>query len=609
MTGPDDTPAPGPVPDDARLSALSKALVRISASLDLETVLQEVADGACELTGARYGCIVTVDESGTPGDFVTSGLTEDDHRRVAAWPGGLRLFEQLRDLPGPFRIADFAAFVRSLGVTWDVVLASACMSTPLRHLGAHVGNFFLGDKQGGAEFTDEDEEVLLLFAAQAAAAIVNARTYRAEQRARADLETLVETSPVGVVVFDARTGRPASFNREARRMFEVLRVPDHPREHVLEVATCRFADGREIELDRFPLVETMKRAETLRAEEMVVSTPGGGSIRVLLNATPIHAEDGTVRSLVATAQDLAPLEALDRMRADFLGMVSHELRTPLAAIKGSTTTVLGPAQSFGPAETRQFFRIIDEQADRMSALIGDLLDAGRIDAGTLSVAPEPSEPGRAGRAGADRVPLRRRPAHGAHRPAGGPSPRDDRPGAHRAGAEQPARQRGAALPGDRADPCLGGARRHARRGHGRGRGPGHRAGAPAAPVPEVLRAGDGERASGPGWGSPSARGWSRRMAGASGPRAPGRARAPASPSRSRWPGGRPAAPASRTSGAHRRRGTGRSRVSWWWTTTRRCCATCATRCSGRAMPRWLPPTSGSCPDCSKPRSPPWSCST
>ena len=390
MSSPDDTPAEKPATDAARLSALSRALLRTSASLDLETVLQEVADGACELTGARCGCIVTVDESGTPGDFFTSGLTEDEHRRVAAWPDGLRLFEQLRTLPGPFRIPDFAAFVRSLGVTWDVVLSSACMSTPLRHLGVDVGNFFLGDKEGQAEFTDEDEEVLLLFAAQAAAAIVNARTFRAEQRARADVETLVETSPIGVVVFDARTGRPASFNREARRMFEVLRVPGHPREHVLEVATCRFADGREIELDRFPLVETLKHAQAVRAEEMVVATPGGRSIRVLLNATPIRAEDGTIRSLVATAQDLAPLEALDRMRADFLGMVSHELRTPLAAIKGSTTTVLDPVQSFGPTETRQFFRIIDEQADRMSALIGDLLDAGRIDAGTLSVAPEPS---------------------------------------------------------------------------------------------------------------------------------------------------------------------------------------------------------------------------
>ena len=74
-------------------------------------------------------------------------------------------------------------------------------------------------------------------------------------------------------------------------------------------------------------------------------------------------------------------------------MVSHELRTPLAAIKGSTAAVLGAARGFDPAEMQQFFRIIDEQADRMSGLIGDLLDAGRLDTGSLSVSPEPSEVG------------------------------------------------------------------------------------------------------------------------------------------------------------------------------------------------------------------------
>ena len=59
----------------------------------------------------------------------------------------------------------------------------------------------------------------------------------------------------------------------------------------------------------------------------------------------------------------------------------------------STTTVLGAARLVAPAETRQFFRIIDEQADRMNGLLADLLDAGRIDEGTLSVSPEPSEVG------------------------------------------------------------------------------------------------------------------------------------------------------------------------------------------------------------------------
>ena len=393
MTTPPDTPSASPTPDESRPSSLSKALLRINASLDLETVLREVVGGARELTGARYGCIVTVDETGTSEDFVTSGLTEDEHLRLEEWPEGQLLFEQLRDLPGPFRIADFGAFASSFGVTWDIVPSRACMCTPIRQLGTHVGNFFLGDKEGGAEFTGEDEEALLLFAAQAAAAIVNARAYRAEQRARADLEALVETSPVGVVVLDPQTGRPVVFNREARRFIEVLGTPGRAMEEMTKGVTCRRSDGREISLDPLSLAQGLKSAEMVRAEEVVLSTADGRSISALVNATPIRAEDGTVESVMVTVQDLTPLEALDRMRAEFLGMVSHELRTPLAAIKGSTATVLNTPQSFGPAETQQFFRIIDEQADRMSGLIGDLLDAGRIDTGTLSVAPEPTEVG------------------------------------------------------------------------------------------------------------------------------------------------------------------------------------------------------------------------
>ena len=134
-------------------------------------------------------------------------------------------------------------------------------------------------------------------------------------------------------------------------------------------------------------------AEAVRAEEIVLTTPDGRSITTLVNATPIHAEDGAVASVVVTMQDLAPLQELERMRAEFLGMVSHELRVPLTSIKGSTAAALGTARLVAPAETREFFRIIDDQADRMIGLIADLLDAGRIETGTLSVSPEPSEVG------------------------------------------------------------------------------------------------------------------------------------------------------------------------------------------------------------------------
>ena len=374
-----------------RISALSAASLRISASLDLETVLNEVVESARSLTSARFGAIATIDEAGAPQDFVTSGFTEAEHRAMVEWSEGPRLFEYFRDLEGPLRIADVPAYVQALGFPTDRLPSKTFQGTPMRHRGVHVGNFYLVEKEGGEAFTDEDEEILVLFASQAATAIANARTYRAEQRARADLEALIETSPVGVVVFDVGTGRPVSLNREARRIVNSLCNPGQSAEDLLGILTCRFADGRDIALDEFPLARALSSAETVRAEEIVLTTPDGRSITTLVNATPIHAEDGAVASVVVTMQDLAPLQELERHRAEFLGMVSHELRVPLTSIKGSTGALLGASRQFAPAETREFIRIVDGQADRMIGLIADLLDAGRIDTGTLSVSPEPSE--------------------------------------------------------------------------------------------------------------------------------------------------------------------------------------------------------------------------
>ena len=376
----------GDATPNERISSLSSAVLRIRASLDLGAVLREVVDSARALTGARYGVITTVDRAGRPKDFVTSGLTPDEHREMAAWvPDGLRLFEHLSDREEPLRLDDFPGFVRSLGISADRALCKTFQGTPMRHRGEHVGSFFLGDKEGGGGFTDEDEEVLVLFASPAADAIANARAHRDERRARAELEALVETSPVGVVVLDAGTGHPLSVNREAKRILDTLLGTNGSFEDLREVLTARLADGREVTLDE------LKSAETLRAEEVELSVPDGRSVRLLINVTPNRLGDGEIESVVVTLQDLAPLQELERLRVEFLGMVSHELRAPLTSIKGSTTTLLNAPRALDRAEMREFIRIIDSQADHMQGLIGDLLDVGRIDAGTFSVDPEPME--------------------------------------------------------------------------------------------------------------------------------------------------------------------------------------------------------------------------
>ena len=119
---------------------------------------------------------LTIDEQGEPQDFVTSGLTDEAHRALVEWSDGLRLFEHFRDLEGTLRIADVPAYVRDLGFSPDRLPSKTFQGTPMRHRNEHVGNFYLVEKEGGEEFTSDDDEVLVLFAAQAASAIANART-------------------------------------------------------------------------------------------------------------------------------------------------------------------------------------------------------------------------------------------------------------------------------------------------------------------------------------------------------------------------------------------------------------------------------------------------
>ena len=200
------------------MSRLSAASLRITESLDLESVLREVVDSARVLTGAANAVITTVEPVEQVRDFISSGFSAEERRQLRNLPQGKRLRQYLLESPQPLRVDDLASHLEALGIATAPILRRSFLAAPIRHRGVPIGHFYLSNKEGGQGFTDEDEETLLLFASQAAAAIANAQAYRDERRARADLEALVDTSPVGVAVFDAKTGELVRFNREGRRM-------------------------------------------------------------------------------------------------------------------------------------------------------------------------------------------------------------------------------------------------------------------------------------------------------------------------------------------------------------------------------------------------------
>ena len=134
-----------------RLSRLSQASLRITEDLDLDAVLQGVADGARSLTGARISGITVLDDGGGLLDFITSGMSPEEHRLFVDLPGGLEFFAYLSQLPEPLRLADFSAFTSSLGLPEigpPLGPVGSFLCAPIRLRGQRVGNLYLSDKQG-----------------------------------------------------------------------------------------------------------------------------------------------------------------------------------------------------------------------------------------------------------------------------------------------------------------------------------------------------------------------------------------------------------------------------------------------------------------------------
>jgi signal transduction histidine kinase len=110
---------------------------------------------------------------------------------------------------------------------------------------------------------------------------------------------------------------------------------------------------------------------------------------VSLTVSPIVDREGRMIGTSRIARDITDRKVLDRMKDEFVGTVSHELRTPLTAIKGFIELVLDGDAGPIPDTQREFLEVAARNADRLGALINDILDVSRIESQRLEIRPEP----------------------------------------------------------------------------------------------------------------------------------------------------------------------------------------------------------------------------
>jgi signal transduction histidine kinase len=165
------------------LQDLHAAEVAVASDLELDAVLQTVADRARDLTDAAYGALGVLTPEGDELElFITSGLDASQRERMGGPPKGLGLLGAVTHSKVPIRVHDMSSDPRSAGMPGTHPGMTSFLGVPIRIGDRAYGNLYLTNKEQDAAFTERDETIVSMLAAQAAVSIENARQFKTLQR-------------------------------------------------------------------------------------------------------------------------------------------------------------------------------------------------------------------------------------------------------------------------------------------------------------------------------------------------------------------------------------------------------------------------------------------
>ena len=166
------------IDDAVRLRRLLDAVLFLGSELRVPTVLRRIVEAGCELVGARYGALGVLDERRQGlSEFITIGLTAQQIAHIGSLPRGHGILGLLIVDPKPLRLRDLNEHAERYGFPPHHPPMTSFLGVPILARGEVFGNLYLTEKQGGGEFTEDDEQLIVALATAAGVAIENARLH------------------------------------------------------------------------------------------------------------------------------------------------------------------------------------------------------------------------------------------------------------------------------------------------------------------------------------------------------------------------------------------------------------------------------------------------
>ncbi len=173
--------APENSPENNKERSLYEAISTLTSELSLEVVLQKVTDLSRELVGATYSALGVLGEDGSLVRFITSGIDRQKREKIGRLPEGKGVLGVVVRDGKPLRLGDLTRHAESVGFPNFHPMMRSFLGIPIISKGGVLGDLYLTNKIGAEEFSQEDETMVTLFAAQAAVAIENARLYEQQR--------------------------------------------------------------------------------------------------------------------------------------------------------------------------------------------------------------------------------------------------------------------------------------------------------------------------------------------------------------------------------------------------------------------------------------------
>jgi len=247
------------------------------------------------------------------------------------------------------------------------------LAAPISWQGRIIGMIEVASPFSLHVFGEDELRLLSLFVNQAAIAIENANLYRRITEDQRRTEAMLHSINDGVIAFD---------NQAA------IILVNYAAERILNLPPFRQTYGHHIkEVIRHPDLANLflksLNARQEMAEEIHLGPPDGKILDV--ETSLIEISPGERIGILAVIRDVTALRELEQAKSDFVSTVSHELRTPLTSIKAYTATLRRDDVEFDNRTREDFLSVVEEETDRLTRLISDLLDVSRIESGKLEL--------------------------------------------------------------------------------------------------------------------------------------------------------------------------------------------------------------------------------